>query len=96
MSEQVRSEEVEGAVEGLALYQYAGCPFCLRVRMALDELGVEIELRDTLVDPEHERALVEATGRRTVPVLRIEEEDGDVRWMPESADIVAYLRERFG
>jgi glutaredoxin 2 len=96
MSEQVHNDRAEGLVEGLALYQYAGCPFCLRVRMAIDELGVEIELRDTLVDPEHERSLVEATGRRTVPVLRIEEDDGQVRWMPESADIVAYLRERFG
>jgi glutaredoxin 2 len=38
---------------------------------------------------------VEATGRRTVPVLRIEHDDGRVEWMPESADIVDYLRERF-
>jgi len=83
-------------VEGLALYQYTGCPFCMRVRMAVDELGIDLELRDTLVDSESAQELLAATGRRTVPVLRIEEPDGSVRWMPESADIVAYLEERFG
>jgi len=31
-----------------------------------------------------------------VPVLRIEEPDGSVSWLPESADIVAYLVQRFG
>lgn len=82
-------------VEGLTLYQHAGCPFCMRVRVAVDRLGIEIEMRDTLVDREAAHELVEATGRRTVPVLRIDEPDGAVRWMPESADIVAYLEQRF-
>jgi glutathione S-transferase len=42
-------------------------------------------------------ALVAERGRRTVPVLRIRGEGGGAdRWMPESADIVAYLAERFG
>jgi hypothetical protein len=30
-----------------------------------------------------------------VPVLRIEQPDGAVRWLPESADIVDYLEQRF-
>jgi len=83
-------------ISGLALYQYAGCPFCARVCNALARLGLEIELRDTLASPEYARELVEATGRRTVPVLRVEEEGRSVRWMPESVDIVAYLEDRFG
>ena len=83
-------------ISGLALYQYAGCPFCARVCNTLARLGLEIELRDILLSPDYARELVQATGRRTVPVLRIEEEGRRVRWMPESADIVAYLEERFG
>ena len=82
-------------VAGLVLYQFEGCPYCGRVRRALDALGIEIEIRDTLDDAASARELVEATGRRTVPVLRIEEADGTVRWMPESADIVDYLNARF-
>jgi hypothetical protein len=31
-----------------------------------------------------------------VPCLRIEEAPGKVRWMHESADIIAFLRQEFG
>ncbi|MEM7674647.1 MAG: glutaredoxin [Myxococcota bacterium] len=74
----------------LKLYHFETCPFCHRVRRAADRLGVELELLDIFKDDQHLQDLTAATGRRTVPVLRIEDEKG-VRWMPESADIVAYL-----
>lgn len=89
----------------LALYKYDACGYCQSVLRAIADLGIEdeVELRDTLVDPAHRKALVAATGRATVPVLRIEEprDEGDegepaVRWLPESRDIIAYLYERFG
>ncbi|MBN8615882.1 MAG: glutathione S-transferase N-terminal domain-containing protein [Deltaproteobacteria bacterium] len=80
--------------EDLSLYHYDSCPYCLRVRRALSELDVEVELRNIHQDSAHMRALIEARGARTVPVLRIRHEDGD-EWLPESADIVAYLRKRF-
>jgi glutaredoxin 2 len=81
-------------VEGLALYQYDACPFCMRVRMATRSLGIDLELRDTRHSADYAQEVVAATGRSTVPVLRIEEA-GEVRWMQESADIVDYLRKRF-
>ncbi|MFO0682775.1 MAG: glutathione S-transferase N-terminal domain-containing protein [Sandaracinus sp.] len=80
----------------LALYHYDSCPFCFRVRRALSRLGVEVELRNIHESPEHLRALVEARGAKTVPVLRIRHENGQDEWMPESADIVRYLDQRFG
>ena len=83
-------------IQGLSLYQYDSCPYCARVRSVLDRLGLEIELRDVLMEPEHSRDLIEATGRRTVPVLRIETAEGEVSWMPESAEIIRYVQERFG
>ena len=58
----------------------------------MDELGLDIELRDTRSEPGYSRELADALGRTTVPVLRIETAEGEVRWMPESADIVEYLR----
>jgi glutaredoxin 2 len=84
----------EGA--SLVLYGYPECPFCRRVLAAIESLGLEIPLRDTMRDDEANGALLDATGRETVPVLRIERRDGSVRWMPESLDIVRYLNERFG
>jgi glutathione S-transferase len=82
--------------ELLALYFFEGCPFCSRVLTAATRLGVDLELRDIFSDPGLRRELLRATGRQTVPVLRIEDASGRVRWMPESADIVTYLEERFG
>lgn len=96
MHAQTKNRDAEGSPgEHLALYQYPSCPFCVRVRRVIDELGIDVEMRDIIESPEHRRDLMEARGRRTVPVLRITSAEGD-RWMPESAEIVRYLRERYG
>ena len=83
------------AEAGLALYHYQACGYCARVRALLQQLGIEIELRDILQDRSHLRDLVGATGRQTVPCLRIEGAE-ETQWMHESRDIVRYLGERFG
>lgn len=83
-------------VSGLALYVSPGCFYCSRVTRALSELGVALEVRDTWADPRYRQELTAALGRGTVPVLRIEETDGTVRWLPESLDIIAWLKARFG
>ena len=83
------------STQGLSIYHYESCPFCVRVRSAAGRLGLDIELRDVQLVRERLRELVEATGRQTVPCLRIEGESGDVEWMHESREIVRYLEERF-
>jgi glutaredoxin len=75
----------------LSLYHFEGCPYCRLVRRAIAELGLQVELRDIHASPDHLRELVAATGRRTVPVLRIDA-GGDVDFLPESRDIVVWLR----
>jgi glutaredoxin len=82
------------ADETLALYYSPTCPFCVRVLRVIEELGIDVELRNVWTDDKYCAELVEARGRATVPVLRCTSQDRD-RWMPESADIVRYLRERF-
>lgn len=81
--------------QGLSLYQTTFCPFCIRVRRALEQIGIELEIRDVMDNPDYRRELVEGTGRQTVPVLRIDEPTGETHWMPESLDIIRYLQERF-
>ncbi len=78
--------------QSLALYQSPSCFYCQRVRAAIDELGVVVELRDIRQQRDYYEELIQATGRQTVPVLRIEATDGSVAWMPESADIIRYLQ----
>lgn len=90
-----RGENAQSA-RGLSIYGYPQCPFCRRVLGVVSSLGLEIPLRNTLEDADHRRELLEAMGRATVPVLLIEGEAGDLKWLPESADIVRYLADRFG
>ena len=94
MSDAVRGSAVWGSGRGLSLYHFDGCPFCRVVRDALHRLDLDIEQRNVHEDPRHLAELVGATGRTTVPCLRIE--DGDtVAWMHESADIVRYLERTY-
>ena len=78
----------------LALYHFDSCPFCELVRRVITQLGVAVELRDIQTDPAHYQALIDATGRATVPCLRIKRDSGDSSWLHESADIVRFLEER--
>jgi glutathione S-transferase len=82
-------------VEGLSIYGYPQCPYCQRVLRTVDALGLEIELCNTLSSADHRGELYQATGLTTVPVLRIDAGQGQVDWLPESADIVNYLEDRF-
>lgn len=70
----------------LALYRSATCGFCWRVEKALQDLDVEVELRDVNAG-DHRRVLRETTGRSTVPCLFI---DGQPLF--ESLDIIAWLK----
>jgi glutaredoxin 2 len=93
---EVDQESGAGRAKGLSLYGYPQCPFCARVLHAIGSLGLEIPLRNTMQDADSRSELLQAMGRGTVPVLRIEGEGGEVEWLPESADIVRYLAARFG
>jgi glutathione S-transferase len=79
----------------LALYYDENCMYCRDVRGAAKRIGIELELRNARTDPAHAKALYDATGKATVPVLRIQE-DGEDRWVSESRLIIRLLRERAG
>lgn len=81
-------------MEKLSLYHYGFCPYCRDVRRVIDQLNAPVELRDILMEPTHRDALVKARGRATVPVLRIEADHEDL-WMPESVEIIEYLRKNY-
>ena len=51
---------------------------------------LDIELRSTS-ERQHAIDLMNGGGKTQVPCLRIESPEGDVQWMYESDDIIAYL-----
>jgi len=79
----------------LSLYQYAACPFCVKVRWAMQRNSLKVETKDAKRNPQFAKELVEGGGSLKVPCLRIEENDGTVTWMYESSDIIDYLEQRF-
>ena len=87
---------VDPDADKLALYHFPSCPFCARARSEIERLGVDVELRDIQEERKHRDDLAAARGRTTVPVLRITSPDGTERWMPESRDIIRWLRTTYG
>lgn len=76
----------------LSLYYRPSCGYCAQVLLAAERMGIQLELRDVKQEPRWREALVAARGRATVPVLRIDHADGTTRWLPESLDIIRYLK----
>jgi glutaredoxin len=94
--EATEQAEIDTQTKKLALYQYAACPFCVKVRRAMKRNGLNIETRDAKRSEKAKEELVNGGGQLKVPCLRIEEDNGEVRWMYESGDIINYLEQRFG
>ena len=77
----------------LELYQFEGCPFCERVREALDDLGLDYVIR-TIPRPLSGRDRVqEISGQPLVPVLVDPDKD---RVVTDSIEIIEYLRSTYG
>lgn len=86
---------VDQACRQLVLYQYPTCPFCLRVRQEIARLALPIERRNARHEGPVRSELVRGGGLAKVPCLKITDPAGNQQWMYESAEIVAYLRQRF-
>ena len=57
------------------MYSTAGCPYCVRAEMLLKAKGVtEIEKIRVDLDPRERVAMMQKTGRRTVPQIYIGDE----------------------
>ena len=86
---------VDQQCQSLALYQFSTCPFCIKVRQEMRRLSLPIEKRDAQHHAANRDALLQGSGATKVPCLQITEADGQTRWLQDSTEIVAYLRERF-
>ena len=77
------------------LYLSSTCPFCIKVVRAAEALGLQEEQDYRIIDAgpgtAGRKKVVETGAKSMVPFLV----DGD-HWMYESADIIDYLRDKFG
>jgi glutaredoxin 2 len=75
----------------LALYHYDSCPFCAKTRRSIDELNVDVELRNIQLNHQHRIELQQGGHKTQVPCLRINDSQGKTQWLYESDDIIHYL-----
>lgn len=75
----------------LILYMRPWCPYCLRVLIASDLLGVTFEKKD-IADNTIADELIARGGKKQVPYLIDTERAVE---MYESKDIIAYLEEHY-
>lgn len=88
--------DVDERAKRLQLYQFRACPFCVKVRRHLHRLNVPVAVVEASEGTAAREELVAGGGKRQVPCLRIEQEDGSLEWLYESSAINAYLDEQFG
>jgi glutaredoxin len=87
-------KEIDAKTQNLSLYQLPSCPFCVKVRRAMKREGLNIELRNINQKNNYREELIREGGKRTVPCLRIENPEGEVQWLYESNDVIAYLKQQ--
>ncbi|NOX08408.1 MAG: glutaredoxin [Gammaproteobacteria bacterium] len=86
---------IDQQVGKMSLYQFKRCPFCVRTRRTIYKLNLPMEYRDASKGSIYRQELETGGGEIKVPCLRIEE-DGNIQWLYESAEIIALLNKRFG
>lgn len=78
----------------LQLFEFEACPFCRRVREAMTELDLSVEVYPCPKGSVRHREVVRETGGKEMFPFLIDQNSGVS--MYESSDIVKYLFERYG
>jgi glutaredoxin len=86
-------KKVDENTKNLSLYQLPSCPFCVKVRRTIKREGLNIELRNINQKNDYREELIREGGKRTVPCLRIEKNNGEVQWLYESSDVITHLQQ---
>jgi len=88
-------QQIDLACQQLALYHFETCPFCIKVRHEMARLSLPIALREAQYDENNRAALLQGGGKVQTPCLQITSAQGEIEWLYESKDIIAYLQQRF-
>lgn len=86
--------QVEQDIQGLTLYQFFACPFCIKTRRAMYKMNLPIKKLSAAKGSPYREQLVQGGGKIQTPCLRIEQAD-EVKWLYDSSEIIKYLQQRF-
>ena len=88
-------QSIDAQCQGLALYQYKTCPFCMKVRQEMARLSLNIQRVDAQPPGVDRDTLTREGGQTKVPCLKVTDAVGHSQWIYESDKILGYLRGRF-
>lgn len=80
----------------LELYQMDHCPYCQKVRTALEDMSINYKKIDALPGTPERDKLVELGGKGQVPFLVDKTNPEEPVMMYESDDIITYVKEQYG
>lgn len=75
-----------------SIYEFYGCPFCVRVRRYLRTRDIDLQFLDAKQDT-HRDDLIRHGKKRKVPCLRWFDDKQKEHWFYESADIIAFIED---
>lgn len=84
--------KVDAITQDFTLYQYAACPFCVKVRREMKRESVKLATVDAKTMP-YQDELKTQGGQLKVPCLKITR-DGNTQWLYESDDIITYIKDQ--
>jgi len=87
-------QQVNKDAQGLTLYQFFACPFCIKTRRAIYKMNLPILKRNATKGSHYRDELLQGGGKIQTPCLRIETA-GETKWLYESSEIINYLQQRF-
>ncbi len=91
-----QQHKVDEETINIELYQFFGCPFCIKTRRIIKRLNLDIITRNAqTIGSKFRDEIQRETGKVQVPCLKITNDD-EVQWMFESNEINTYLNKHFG
>ena len=82
-------QQLNKQTEGLTLYQYKTCPFCIKVRKQIYGLSLNVD-KVNAKQQAHKQQLQQQGGQVKVPCLHIQKQ-GQSQWLYESSAIITMM-----
>lgn len=77
--------------QDLQLYHFDTCPYCVKTRQIINNLNINLTMKNIRKNPKQGIELKKGGGKIQVPCLRIEDAKGTIQWLYESNDIINFL-----
>lgn len=89
-----QQQKADRLANSLTLYTLNSCPYSAKVTRHLNQLNINVTVKNLKRCHIYQKELLVGGGRAQVPCLRIESSQG-CKWMYESDDILMYLDKKF-